>query len=106
MSLSQAAKVRVPGTPESLNNANYAEGVLVAVRSHYDRAYDRRPGTNGGDRSCQLKLLVTAIHKFPPSRCALRLPILSHHLRAIRKLLDPESNPRDRVLSRGLGTHH
>ena len=94
----QAAKVKLAGTPEGLNTASYAEGLLAAVRSHYGRAYDRRPGTTGGDRSYQLKLLVKALHKFSPSRRALRLPILAHHLRAIRRLLDLENNPRDRVL--------
>jgi hypothetical protein len=43
-------------------------------------------------------LLVKALHKFSPSRRAIRKPILVQHLRAIRCLLDLKANQQHRVL--------
>ena len=83
---------------KDFNTASYAESCLSAVRSHYGRHQKRKPGTDGASRSYELKLLVRALHKRSPSRRVPRLPILAHHLRTIRRLLDLKNNARHRVL--------
>ena len=83
---------------KEINTASYAESCLSAVRSHYGRHHQRKPGTDGTSHSYELKLLVRALHKRSPSRRVPRLPILAYHLRAIRRLLDLKNNARHRVL--------
>jgi hypothetical protein len=86
---------RVAGKEQ--NTAAYADCSLSALR---DRVYDRYSRYPGGQASqCRLLQKVSrGLHKKSPSgKRPLRMPILQHHLRAIRSELDLVGNAKHRV---------
>lgn len=90
----QTKKVKSGG----LNTAKYAEDCLSAVRAYCYARHGRIPGPEARSAR-QLSLVLKGLHKRAPSgRRALRSPILQVHLRAIRKLLNLEDSPLDRMI--------
>lgn len=81
------------------NRAEYAKVVVGTVRTFYLRKTGRWPGI-GEDRanSTALKLMFKGLEKFAPTLIKHRLPVMQHHLRAIKPLLDLENSHIDRSL--------
>ena len=77
---------------KTLNTAAYADCSLSALR---DRVYDRFARYPGGQATnCRfLRKVLKGLHKRSPSgKRPVRMPILQHHLRAIRSQLDLANN--------------
>ena len=81
---------RVAGKEQ--NTAAYADCSLSALRDRVYDQYSRYPG--GQPSQCRfLQKVSRGLHKKSPSgKRPARMPILQHHLRAIRSALDLEDN--------------
>ncbi|KAJ1445467.1 hypothetical protein M885DRAFT_579148 [Pelagophyceae sp. CCMP2097] len=84
---------------QEMNRASTAEGYLGGVRVQYERRLGRRPGSPMAGvvaYAHSLKRILRALHKRAPSERQGKLPLLQHHLRALKQRLDPNGSAHDR----------
>ena len=89
---------RVKGRSKGTNSVDYALGVISSVRSHYAAQQGRAPGRSqvAGSDYC-FKRVISGLRKIAPHTKNRKVPLLQHHLRALKRQLDLEGSQRDRV---------
>lgn len=81
------------------NTAKYAGQVIATVRSYYEDSLGCRPGIiANGSSHAHLKAAMKGLRAIAPAVEPKRRPILQYLLRAIKRMLQLESNQRHRVL--------
>lgn len=90
---------RKNGRAGKSNSVQYAEQVISSVKAHYGLETGHRPGlVEGGNGGGQLRRVIKGLRMMSPRLQGVRLPILQHHLRAVRRVLNLESSQLHRVL--------
>jgi hypothetical protein len=84
---------------QEMNRASTAENYLGAVRVQYEPRLGRRPGAplpGANSYATSVRRTLRALHKRAPSERNNKLPLLQHHLRALKQRLDLENSADDR----------